>query len=64
MMKVPLTTRSTHSLALNNHLKKQMTQDLNLTSPAQLEESVNSGAPGHNTSSQHLSYGRQQTQQT
>ena len=48
-MKVPLTTRSTHSLALNNHLKKQMTQDLNLTSPAQLEESVNSGNQGHNS---------------
>lgn len=48
-MKVPLTTRSTHSLALNNHLKKQMTQELNLTSPAQLEESVNSGNQGHNS---------------
>ena len=58
-LKVPLTTRSTHSLALNN-LKKQMTQDLNLTSPAQLEESLQSNPSQQLGNANH----RQQTQPT
>lgn len=36
--KIPQTTRSAHSLALNN-FRKQLTLDLNLTGSIQLEES-------------------------
>jgi len=39
--KVPMTTRSTHSLALTN-LKKHVSQDLKMMSPVHLEETLNS----------------------